>query len=325
MIRARIVGTGKHLPEKVYTNKDLEQFADTTDEWIRQRTGIHQRHVAPEGSGLSDMLEPASRQALEEAGIQPAELDCIIVGTLSGDYMFPATASVLQARLGADKAACHDVNAACSGFLYSLATANAFIQTGLYKNVLIAAGELVSNQIVYKNRDTGVLFGDGAGAAVLRADNGDRGVLSMYLGSDGAGGDALIRPHGGSKSPGHGMPREESFFIQMKGQELFKKAVVRFPEAAQKALDATGLCADDVDLFVPHQANVRIIEAAAQRMGFPMDRVFINMDRVANTVAGSIPIALHEAREQHRIKDNDHVLLASFGAGLTWGSSMIKW
>lgn len=324
MQRARIVGTGHFLPEKVLTNHDLEKMVDTTDEWIIQRTGIKQRHVAEEDEGVSDLCTRASLTALEEAGVEPKDLDAIICCTLTGDYMFPSTGSVIQGKLGADKAAAHDVNAACSGFLYGLATANAWVQTGLYKNVLVTAGELVSNQIIYKNRDTGVLFGDGAGAVVLQPSDNGSGILSMYLGSDGANGDILIRELGGSKSPTTKENADRSFTIDMKGGDLFKRAVIKMPEAAQVAFDQTGLTADDIALFVPHQANGRILEAACDRMGLPREKLFMNIADVGNIVAGSIPIALHEARLAGRIKEGDYVLLASFGAGITWGSSIIR-
>ncbi len=325
MIRARVVGTGNYLPEKILTNKDMEVLCDTTDEWIQQRTGIKQRHVAAPDEATSDLCTRAAENALKDAGIAAGDVDAVICCTLTPDYMFPSTGSVVQAKLGADNAAALDINAACSGFLYGLATANAYIQSGLYKTVVVTAGELVSNRIIYKNRDTGVLFGDGAGAVVLRAEEGERGVLSMYLGSDGKSADMLIMHKGGSKVPPKPDNVLDIFTIQMKGQELFKRAVVKFPEACQKAFDSTGLTIDDVALFVPHQANGRILEAAAQRMGLPTEKLYMNIDRVANIVAGSIPIALHHAREDGRIKDGDIVLLASFGAGVTWGSSLIRW
>ena len=326
MTRARIVGTGKYLPERIITNQEMEVLADTTDEWIRQRTGIHQRHVADDGVGTSDLMAEAAKTAMAEAGIGPDQVDAIVACTLSGDYMFPATGSMVQAALGVDNAAAHDINAACSGFLYGLATANAWIQTGMYTNVLVCGGERIGNQVVWKNRDTGVLFGDGAGAVVLQAcDDPAYGVLSMYLGSDGKSGDMLKRPKGGSKDPARDEPHDQRFFIQMDGRELFKRAVIKMPEVSQQALDAAGITIKDVALFVPHQANARIIESAAQRMGLEKEKLFVNIDKRANTVAGTIPIALHEAREEGRIKEGDYVLLASFGAGVSWGASVVRW
>lgn len=326
MIRARIIGTGEFLPEKVLTNFDLEKFVDTSDEWIRQRTGIHQRHIAEPGEATSDLMARAVKNALDDAGIHPEQVDCIIGCTVTPDYLFPATASVVQAKVGAKNAACHDLNAACSGFLYGLATASAWIQIGLYKTAVVAGAELVSNRLIWKNRDTGVLFGDGAGAVVLQAQEGDHGVLAMYLGSDGCAGETLIMPMGGSKEPT--TPEnihKEPFTIVMKGQDLFKRAVIAMPLACQKVLDATGLTVDDIALFIPHQANVRILEAAADRLKLPREKMVVNMDKVANTVAASIPLALHQAKVDGRFKEGDYLLFASFGAGLTWGASIVKW
>ena len=304
----------------------MEKLADTTDEWIMQRTGIKQRHKAAPGEATSDLCSKASRSALEDAGVDAKDVDAIICCTLSPDHLFPSTAGVVQAHLDADNAAAHDINAACSGFMYGLATANAWVQTGLHKTVLLTAGEMVSNRVIYKNRDTGVLFGDGAGAVVVQANGqDDHGILSMYLGSDGKRREMLIMPAGGSRDPITHDNVDEAFAIQMKGSELFKRAVIKFPEAAQKAFDATGITAEQIALFVPHQANARILEAAAERMGMPAEKVFMNIRDVGNVVAGSIPIALHDARLQGRIKEGDYILLASFGAGVSWASSIIKW
>lgn len=330
MIRARITGTGHYMPPKLLTNKDLEKLADTTDEWITQRTGIKQRHLAEPGEATSDLCARAAASALEDAGVDAKDVDAIICCTLTPDHMFPSTAGLVQALIDADNAAAHDINAACSGFMYGLATANAWVQTGLHKTVVVTAGELVSNRIIYKNRDTGVLFGDGAGAVVVQANgqngqNGSAGVLSMYLGSDGKSGDMLMMPVGGSRTPTTVENAETSFTIQMKGSELFKRAVVKFPEAAQKAFEATGIGPDEIALFIPHQANARILEAAAERMGLPKEKVYINIDRRANVVAGSIPVALHDARMEGRIKEGDNILLASFGAGVSWASSIVRW
>ena len=304
----------------------MEKLADTTDEWIMQRTGIKQRHKAAPGEATSDLCSKASKSALEDAGVDAKDVDAIICCTLSPDHLFPSTAGVVQAHLDADNAAAHDINAACSGFMYGLATANAWVQTGLHKTVLLTAGEMVSNRLIYKNRDTGVLFGDGAGAVVIQANGqDDHGILSMYLGSDGKRREMLIMPAGGSRDPITHDNVDEAFAIQMKGSELFKRAVIKFPEAAQKAFDATGITAEQIALFVPHQANARILEAAAERMGMPAEKVFMNIRDVGNVVAGSIPIALHDARLQGRIKEGDYILLASFGAGVSWASSIIKW
>lgn len=327
MMRARITGTGNFLPEKILSNKDLESMADTTDEWIVQRTGIRERRVAEPGETTSDLAARALQVAMDNAGVAAKDLDVVICCTITPDYLLPASACMVQAKLGADNAAAFDIGAACSGFMYGLGAGKSFIESGLFKTVGMVCAELVSNRLIYKNRDTGVLFGDGAGAIILQAEEGDSGVLSMYLGSDGSDEDVLIVPYGGAKQPATKENIEEfpPFTVNMKGKELFRRAVTVFPEAAQKALDATGLSVDDIKLFVPHQANIRIVEAAAKRMGMPMERVYVNMDKVGNTIAASIPIALHEANAAGRIEEGDYVLFVSFGAGLTWGSSIVKW
>lgn len=326
MQRARIIGTGGFLPETVWTNAKLESMMDTTDEWIRKRTGIGQRHLAGPGEGASDLATPAAREALSNAGLEPEALELILCCTTTPDYLFPATACVIQENLGARNAAACDVNAACSGFLYGLASANAYILSGMYRTILVVGSESATNRINWEKRDTAVLFGDGAGAVVVRAEEGDRGILSTYLGADGSGADLLIRPGGGSKIPitkdNAGGPDCD---VHMKGAELFKRAALLFEEASMKALERAGLSIEDVDLFVPHQANARIIGAAAKRMGLPDEKVMLNIERVANTTAASIPLALHEALAEGRIHDGDTVLLASFGSGLTWGAAVIRW
>ena len=325
MIRARVVGTGHHLPEKVVTNHDLERIMDTTDEWIVKRTGIHERRVVENGAGTSDLGAPAARHALDAAGVDVGDVDLIVCCTTFADYVFPSTACGIQNALGAFNAAAYDVNAACSGFLYGLASADAFIRIGLYRTVLVVGAEVASTRINWKQRETAVLFGDGAGAVVLRADNGDCGILSTYLGADGRDKDLLWLPAGGSKMPitpeNVGKPECD---IQMKGQELFKRAVVRFVEAARRPLTDAGLTIDDIDLFVPHQANVRIINAVAERLELPPKKVFINIDKVANTTAASIPIGLDQAVREGRIGEGSLVLIGSFGAGLTWGAALIR-
>lgn len=326
MPQTRIIGTGSFLPETVLTNADLEKLVDTTDEWIRQRTGIEQRHTAKDGEGTSDLALPAARAALDAAGVAPEDLDLIICCTICGDYLFPSTGSLIQDRLGAKNAGAFDLNAACSGFMYGLSTADAYIRAGLYKTILVVAAERVLNRLNWSKRDTAVLFGDGAGAVVLRAEEGDAGVLSSYLASDGSGGEILILPGGGSKHKANAENIDSDIMdVQMKGTELFKKAVVIFGEAAKVALDKAGVSVDDVDIFVPHQANTRIISTAADRLGIPMDKVYVNIHKVGNTVAASIPLALDGAVREGRIEKGDLVLLASFGAGLTWASALVRW
>lgn len=326
MQRARIISTGGFLPETVWTNAKVETITDTSDEWIRKRTGIGQRHLAGPGEGASDLATPAARQALDRAGATPEDLELILCCTTTPDYLFPATACIIQNNLGAKNAAACDVNAACSGFLYGLASANAYILSGMYRMVLVVGTESATNRINWKKRDTAVLFGDGAGAVVLRAEEGNAGILSTYLGADGSGADLLIRPAGGSKSP---ITKENAESpdcdVQMKGAELFKRAAVLFEEASREAVKRAGVKLEDIALFVPHQANARIIRAAAKRLGLPDEKVMLNIERVANTTAASIPLALDEAATQGRINEGDTVLLASFGSGLTWGAAVIRW
>ncbi len=326
---SRIVGTGQHLPEKVLTNFDLEKLMDTSDEWIRQRTGIGQRYIAEKGTASSDLGAPACQKALESAGIAPEEVDLIVCCTCTPDHIFPSTACRIQAKIGATRAASIDVNAACTGFVYGLAMADAMLKTGPYTTALVVGTEVLSNHLNWKKRDTSVLFGDGAGAVVLRAEerDDDRGILSCELFSDGNLGDLLYMEAGGSKqhitAENVNSPDRD---ITMNGRELFKKAVVLFGEAAQRALARAGNhTVDDLDLFVPHQANTRIIYSATERVGIPADKVYVNIDRVANTVAASIPIALDDAAREGRIKEGDLVMLAAFGAGLTWGASLVRW
>lgn len=327
MICSRIVGTGQCLPEKILTNHDLEALMDTSDEWIRQRTGIGQRHVAAPGQGASDLGAPAAREALENAGMEPGEVDFIVCCTTTPDYLFPATACLIQDKIGAKQAAAFDVSAACSAFVYGLATADAFIRAGMYKTVLVVGTEVLTNRLNWKRRDTAVLFGDGAGAVVLRAEEDKgHGVLTTYLGADGAYNDILMVPGGGSVKPfGDSLDDEDRIAIFMKGPELFRQAVAAFSLAAEKALENTGVTVEDLDLFVPHQANTRIIYSAADRLGLDRGKVYLNIERVGNTTAASIPLAINDAVKEGRIKPGSHVLLAAFGAGLTWASALIRW
>lgn len=326
MIRSRIIGTGHFLPEKVLTNKDLEAFCDTSDEWIRQRTGISERHCAADGQGSSDMGAPAALAALENAGIAATDVDLIVCCTTTPDHMFPATGCIIQNKIGATNAAAMDLNAACSGFMYGLATADAFIRSGQYKTILVVGAERVVNILDWNRRDTAVLFGDGAGAAVVQGHDGDRGVLNIHLGADGGFGDLLKLEIGGSKYPvTPDNVTSEDRAIAMKGQELFKKAVVVFCDIARQAVETSGISVDDIDLFIPHQANTRIIMAAADRLGLPREKVYLNIDKVGNTTAASIPIALDEANRAGRLHDGSNILFASFGAGLTWAAAMVRW
>lgn len=326
MIRARVTGTGSHLPEKILTNKDLEAFCDTNDEWIQQRTGIQQRHQAAPGEGTSDLALPAAQEALKNAGLKPEDVELIVFCTLSPDQLLPGSGNIFQGKLGATNAASFDLNAACSGFLNGLAVSDAMIQSGKYKTILLVGSEIQTNRMTWKNRDTAVLFADGAGAVVLQAEEGDHGVLTTHLGSDGANYEILHLPRGGSAS--HYTKEnfdDDAYTIYMKGPELFKRAVTKFVETTKEALDAVGMTIDDVDVFIPHQANKRIIEAAGERMGIAPEKVVINIERTGNTTAATIPVALHEALGAGRIKKGDVVLFASFGAGLTWASAVMRW
>jgi 3-oxoacyl-[acyl-carrier-protein] synthase-3 len=326
MLRTRIIGTGHHLPERVVTNDDLSKVMDTNDEWIQQRTGIKTRHYADEGTGSSEIGVPAAQRALEDAGVEPDEIDCIVCTTVTPDHIFPSTGSLLQHKLGMKDTPAFDLNAACSGFIYGLTVADGLLRAGTFNTILMVAAERVSNRLSYNRRDTAVLFGDGAAAIVLRAEEGENGLLMTYQGSDGGSSEILMLEAGGSRTSitkdNVGGPDME---IQMDGKELYKRAVVAFGSSVEKALAETGMSGDDIDIFVPHQANMRIISHAASRIGLPEDKIFANIDHVGNTVAASIPIALDEARAQGRIQEGSVVLMAAFGAGLTWGSAMMRW
>ncbi|MBF0569035.1 MAG: ketoacyl-ACP synthase III [Nitrospirae bacterium] len=329
MQRAKIISTGSYVPSKRLTNGDLERMVDTSDKWIMERTGIKERRIMAEGENTSDLAYEASKIALLRAGISADSLDLIIVATVTGDMPIPATACFLQSRLGADNAAAFDVNAACSGFLFGLSAANAYIKSGMYRRVLLVGAEALSRFTDWEDRNTCVLFGDGAGAVIVEASDGQSGVMSVDIHSDGNYWELLNMPGGGSKYP-PSAPSEEAaanrlYYIKMKGNETFKIAVRTLEKLVLDALEKNGLKASDIALLVPHQANLRIISATASRLGIGMDRVMVNLDRCGNTSAASIPIALDEAASGGRIKDNDYVLLEAFGGGLTWASAVIRW
>ena len=320
----RIAGWGKSVPKKVVTNFDLEKIVDTSNEWIVTRTGIRERRIASEGETTASLSVEAARQALERAGLRPADLDLILVATSSPDYLLPPVSSVIQDRLGAQCGA-FIVTAGCTGFVYALATAQQYIATGAYKTILVIGAEVISPAVDWTDRNTCVLFGDGAGAVVLRASDEPTGVLSFVLGSDGSGAEHLMMPAGGVACP----PTRETVdarmhVIRMNGREVFKFATRVLSRAAMEVVEKAGLTMDDVDLFIPHQANERIIELAARQLGLSMDKVFVNIDRYGNTSAASIPIALVEAFEQGRIHANSTVVMVGFGAGLTWAAAVVK-
>lgn len=321
-----IIGTGKYVPEKILTNADLEQMVDTNDEWIVSRTGIRERHIAAPHEATSDLSYLASLKALESAGMKPEDLDLIIVATITPDSAFPSTACILQDKLGAKRAAAFDLSAACSGFVYSLATAVGFIQNGMYNNALIIGADTLSRITDYTDRNTCVLFGDGAGAVIIGEVPEGRGFQSFDLGAEGAGGGLLKLEAGGSRLPSSQETVEgKKHYISMNGTEVFKFAVRIMGTATEKVLTKAGIGKEDIDLFVPHQANIRIIQSAMQRLDLSPEKCVINVDKYANTSAASIPLALVEAAEEGRMKEGDTVLMVGFGGGLTWGASVLIW
>ncbi len=323
----QIAGTGSYLPAKILTNGDLEKLVETSDDWITSRTGIKERRIAAEGEFTSDLATNAARNALEQAGLSPGEVELIIVATITPDTLTPATACYVQEKLGADKAVAFDVSAACSGFLYALEIARSLIMTGARKNALIIGAEKLSAFVNWTDRNTCVLFGDGAGAAVLLpAVEGSNRILSTHLGTDGKQTELLNIPGGGSCCPITLDNAEDHLAtLTMQGREVFKHAVNAMRKASAHAIEAAGLTTQDIDLVIPHQANLRIIEAITDRLEITSDKVFINLHKYGNTSAAAVAIALDEANRQGRIKSGDHILLVAFGAGLTWASAAIKW
>lgn len=321
-----IIGTGMYVPEKILTNADLEKIVETNDEWIVSRTGIRERHIAAPDQATSDLAYHAAVQALENAGMTADQLDLIVIATITPDTMFPSTACILQDKLGAKNAAAFDLSAACSGFVYSMATASSMIRTGMYKNALVIGADTLSRITDYTDRNTCVLFGDGAGAVILGEVPEGRGFLSFDLGAEGAGGPLLKLEAGGSRLPASAETVQDGkHFIYMNGREVFKFAVRVMGSATEEVLRKAGKTKEDIDLFVPHQANIRIIQSAMNRLDLPEERCVINVDKYANTSAASIPLALVEAAQQGRIKEGDTVLLVGFGGGLTWGASVLVW
>jgi 3-oxoacyl-[acyl-carrier-protein] synthase-3 len=323
--QAMITGLGFAVPEKILTNADFEKIVDTSDEWIKSRTGMVERHVCDDSIANSDLSTEAAKKALAKAGIKAKDVDIIIVATVTGDTPFPATACFVQKNLGATRAAAFDISAACSGFLYGLTLANNLVGNGAYKNVLVIGAELLTKITDYTDRTTCVLFGDGAGAAVVQPSNGERGIIKTLIRSDGRLTDLLYMPGGGSRNPASYETIDQHLhFIKMEGPEVFKAAVKAMGDAAVDVLKKAGVKSSELALLIPHQANIRIIQATARRIKLPMDKVFINVDRYGNTSAASIPIALTEALEQGRLKKNDLCLLVSFGGGFTTGAVLLK-
>ena len=321
-----ILGMGHYVPEKILTNFDLEKMVETSDQWITERTGIKQRHIAAPEEATSDLCYNAAMIALKDAGVAPEELDLVIVATASPDHVFPSTACLVQDRIGAKNAAAFDLAAGCSGFVYSLGVASQMIATGLYKHALIIGAETLSRIMNWTDRNTCVLFGDGAGAAVLGPVEEGYGVLGIDMGADGSGGKYLIQPAGGSRNPASPETVEANdHTIHMNGPEVFKFAIQIMGKTAKRALAKANMKAEDLDMLFPHQANLRIISSAAKRLKMPMEKVWVNVDKYANTSAASIPIALCEAQAAGALKKGDNILLDGFGAGLTWASIVLKW
>ncbi|MGB5888729.1 MAG: beta-ketoacyl-ACP synthase III [Thermoanaerobaculia bacterium] len=321
------MGTGRAVPDRVLTNAELEKMVDTTDEWIMERTGIKERRIAAADESLSDFALPAAERALESAGISGSEVDMVICATVSPDMAVPATATLIQDRIGAPGAAAFDLSAACTGFIYGMGIASQFLETGWARTALVVGGEVLSKITDWTDRNTCVLFGDGAGAVVLQAtDEDERGVLGVAMHSDGSLGDLILLPGGGSLNPQSTEVLDQNLnFLKMKGNETFKIAVRSLAEVSDEVLSRNGLKHEDVDWFIPHQANRRIIDAVGQRLEIREGRTYVNIERYGNTSAASIPIALDELNRDGKISPGDVVLLSAFGSGLTWGAGLIRW
>ncbi len=320
----KIIGTGSSVPEAILSNSDLEKMVDTSDEWITSRTGIKERRIADENTAASDVAYGAAEKALKAAGVSPQELDVIIVGTITPDFIFPSTGCVLQSRLGAKKAYAFDLMAGCSGFLYTLHVAEGIIKSGGAEKILAIGVDVLSKVTDFEDRSTCILFGDGAGAAVLTASE-EPGILSSILNSDGNHWDLLYVPAGGSRTPiDEEVLKSREQYIKMEGNDVFKVAVKSMESATADAIAKANVSPEDIDLFVPHQANHRILEAVRKRLNFPEEKVFANLDKYGNTSGASIPLALDEAVRQGKVKEGNLVLFAAFGAGFTWGASVVK-
>ncbi|MFC1493460.1 beta-ketoacyl-ACP synthase III [candidate division KSB1 bacterium] len=322
---AKIAGTGHSVPDKVLTNADLEKIVETSDEWITARTGIKQRYIAPDGVINSDLSAEAARIALADSGVEPEEVDAIILGTVTGDVNFPATACYVQEKIGAVNAAAFDISAACSGFIYGLNIATAYIASGMYKNILVIGAETLSRIVNWEDRATCVLFGDGAGAALIQPSDNETGILSAYQKSDGRLAHLLMNPgHYAGKDYINSNDEKIKPYIHMVGREVFKRAVRCMSEAVDKVLENAGVAPEDVALFIPHQANIRIIELVFEKKKISMDKVYVNVAKYGNTSAASIPIALDEARKNGVLKDGDLCVLTVFGGGFTWAAALVK-
>lgn len=326
MKKARIIGTGSYLPEKVLTNFDLEKMVDTTNEWISARTGIEERRIAAESEMTSDLAVIAAQRAMDMAGVTADEIDLVIVGTITGDFPWPSTACLVQDKLGAKNAAAWDVSAACSGFVYALTSATQYLQAGTAKRALVIGAEILSRIIDWEDRNTCILFGDGAGAVVLEAQDGDNGILSTHLHSDGSHWELLYQPGFGAKHPATVSGIEERLpFLHMAGNEVYKMAVRSLHDVAVEALNANNMTIDDVKLLFPHQANRRILDAVKKRLKLGDEQMYVNVDKCGNTSGASIPIALDEANRKGLLTEGDVLVFDAFGGGFTWGACLLRW
>ncbi|MDE1889597.1 MAG: ketoacyl-ACP synthase III [Planctomycetota bacterium] len=323
---ASITGIGSYLPNKILTNYDLEKMVDTTDEWIIQRTGIRERRIVENGMITSDLATEASLRAMEDAGVTAEELDMIISSTITPDHIFPSTSCYIQQKLGATRASAFDILAACAGFIYAMSIGQSFVNSGAMKTVLIVGAECLSKITDYTDRATCVLFGDGAGAVIIQKSRTKHEILSTNLAADGVQADVLIMPGGGAKNPASlESVQQRMHYIQFKGKEVFKLAINNITNMILETVEKNGLRLKDIDLIIPHQSNLRIIEATMEKLGLPMEKAFVNIDKYGNTSSASIPIAIDEARKEGLLHKGNIVMLVAFGGGLTWGSSIIRW
>ncbi|MFV1974564.1 MAG: beta-ketoacyl-ACP synthase III [Candidatus Scalindua sp.] len=324
--KASITGVGSFLPEKVLTNDDLSKMLDTTDEWITKRTGIRERHIVEDGVATSDLAAEASLRALDDANVLPTEVDLIVTSTITPDCLFPSTSCYIQEKLGAWNAGAFDLLAACAGFVYALSVAKSFVASGVMKTVLVVGAECMSKITDYTDRSTCILFGDGAGAVVVQQGNGRREIITTNLGSDGSQAELLMLPAGGSKLPASRETVESRLhYIKLRGKEVFKQAIINMVDVITKAAAENNMRVEDIEMIIPHQSNIRIIEAAMEKLALPMEKAYVNINRYGNTSSASIPIAIDEIEKENLLKPGDTALLVAFGGGLTWSSSIIKW
>jgi len=321
-----IIGTGSYVPQNIVTNKDLEKIVDTSDEWITTRTGIRERRILEKDKSTSYMAKIAAERAIASSGLNSQDIDMVIVTTVTPDMAFPSTACIVQEQLGLKNAAAFDLEAACTGFIYGLTNAYAFVKSGLYKNILVISADNLSKIVDWEDRNTCVLFGDGAGAVVVSSVDSGKGILAMDIGADGSGGELLTQPAGGSLNPStEETVKNKLHFIKMEGNSVFKFAVKTMAQSSKKVMDDISFNISDIDHLIPHQANMRIIESASKRLKIDKDKVCMNLDKYGNMSSASIPVALDEAVRSNKIKDGDNVILVGFGGGLTWGATLLKW